>query len=131
MTEQDEEILRLNPEYKRIAKPWGAESIYSANDRFAGKILHIEAGHRLSRQFHRLKDETLVVLRGNLQLELDGRFLTLEPGMSVKIESGVVHRLAASGGNCEVIEFSSPELKDVVRLEDDYGREGTEESPLG
>lgn len=131
MTAQDDYLNTLNPEYRWVAKPWGAEAVFAANSTYAGKILHIADGHRLSKQFHRLKDETLVVLRGFLELELEDKTLNLEPGQSVKIDSGTTHRLKASRGNCEVVEFSSPELRDVVRLEDDYGRAGTEETPLG
>lgn len=91
-------------------------------------------GSRLSLQFHRLKEESLLVIRGKLELYVEGSgSKTLEPGMTAHIPEGTIHRLgAASGcGECEVIEVSTPELQDVVRLEDDYGRGGTEESPLG
>lgn len=115
-------------------KFWGWERLWAQTDRYAAKVLHIMDGKRLSLQFHRLKDETLIVTKGKLELFIEGQgSKTLEPGMSAHIEAGTTHRLgAASGcGECEVIEVSSPELSDVVRLEDDYGREGTEETPLG
>jgi mannose-6-phosphate isomerase-like protein (cupin superfamily) len=113
---------------RRVAKPWGHELIFAENDRYAGKILHLEGGHALSLQYHERKDETLYVLKGELELsvEVDGRMtdIRLKPGDTYRILPGVRHRLRA-GADCDVIEVSSPELDDVVRLEDAYGRAGT------
>ncbi len=113
---------------RRVAKPWGHELIFAENDRYAGKILHLEGGHALSLQYHERKDETLYVLNGELDLsvEVDGRMMDirLKPGDAYRIRPGVRHRLRA-GADCDLVEVSSPELDDVVRLEDAYGRAGT------
>ncbi|MDQ2969903.1 MAG: cupin domain-containing protein [Acidobacteriota bacterium] len=113
---------------RRVAKPWGHELIFAETDRYAGKILHLEGGHALSLQYHERKDETLYVLKGELELsvEVDGRMtdIRLKPGDAYRIRPGVRHRLRA-GADCDLVEVSSPELDDVVRLEDAYGRAGT------
>jgi len=110
---------------RRVEKPWGHEIIYAHTDRYAGKILFIRAGERLSLQYHRRKDETIYVLSGDLDLETetDGKRTTerLSPGEARHIAAGVRHRMIA-GTDCHVAEASSPELDDVVRLEDLYGR---------
>jgi mannose-6-phosphate isomerase-like protein (cupin superfamily) len=115
---------------RKVAKPWGHELIFAENERYAGKVLHLEPGHSLSLQYHERKDETLLVLQGELTLsvEVEGemRDLRLRPGDVHRIRPGVRHRLTAEGP-VEVIEVSSPELDDVVRLEDRYGRAGTKE----
>ncbi len=113
---------------RRVPKPWGHEIVFAENERYAGKILHIEPGHKLSLQYHERKDETLYVLSGEVYLlvEVDGVLTEsrLRPGDSYRIRPGVRHRMRAETG-CDLVEVSSPELDDVVRLEDDYGREGT------
>lgn len=114
---------------RRVPKPWGHELIFAENNRYAGKILHIESGHRLSLQYHERKDETFYVLNGevNLTIEQDGRLreIRLQQGSAYRIPPGVRHRMRAEAGPCDLIEVSSPELDDVVRLEDAYGRAGT------
>ena len=113
---------------RRVPKPWGHEIVFAETERYAGKILHIEPGHRLSLQYHEKKDETLYVLSGEvyLSVEVDGvmRELKLVPGETYRILPGVRHRMRAEA-DCELVEVSTPELTDVVRLEDAYGREGT------
>ena len=113
---------------RRVPKPWGHELIFAETERYAGKILHLEAGHSLSLQYHERKDETLYVLGGNLRLwvEVEGqmREIRMSAGQSYRIGPGVRHRLCADGV-CDLVEVSSPELDDVVRLEDAYGRAGT------
>jgi mannose-6-phosphate isomerase-like protein (cupin superfamily) len=115
---------------RRVPKPWGHELVFAENERYAGKILHIEPGHSLSLQYHERKDETLYVLSGEvyLQVEVEGtmRELKLGPGEGHRIRPGERHRLRAEAA-CEIVEVSSPELDDVVRLEDAYGRAGTTE----
>lgn len=115
---------------RRVPKPWGHEIIFAENERYAGKILHLEAGHSLSLQYHERKDETLYVLSGEvyLSVEVDGvmRELLLKRGQAYRIEPGVRHRMRADRP-CDLVEVSSPELSDVVRLEDAYGRAGTTE----
>jgi mannose-6-phosphate isomerase len=113
---------------RKVPKPWGHELIFAETERYAGKILRIEPGHRLSLQYHERKDETLYVLSGEvyLSIEVEGamREMKLKPGEAWRIQPGVRHRLRAEAA-CELVEVSSPELSDVVRLEDAYGREGT------
>ena len=112
---------------RRVEKPWGFEDIWAETDRYAGKILHVERGKRLSLQLHRRKDETIRVLSGRLELQLEDetgvlRTLILEPGEGRRIEPGRRHRMRAIE-DCDVVEVSTAELDDVVRFEDDYGRE--------
>ena len=112
-----------------VEKPWGWENRFAVTDRYLGKVIHINPGEMLSLQYHQHKDETVYLVRGvmDLQLENDrGAILThrLTPGMSMRIEPGRKHRMAAVE-ECEFFEVSSPEIDDVVRLEDKYGRAGT------
>jgi len=113
---------------RKVPKPWGHELIFAENERYAGKLLVLEAGHRLSLQYHRRKDETIYVLEGEVDLlvDIDGemRELTLRAGDAHRIQPGVRHRMSAKS-RCTLVEVSSPELDDVVRLEDAYGRAGT------
>lgn len=110
---------------KRVEKPWGYELIWAHTDRYVGKILHIEKGESLSYQYHNVKDETIYLLHGLLELEVgteDARSKrTLAPGESFHITPGTRHRMLALE-ECDVLEASTPELDDVVRLEDRYGR---------
>jgi mannose-6-phosphate isomerase-like protein (cupin superfamily) len=113
---------------ERIDKPWGYELIWARTDRYVGKILHIDAGHALSLQYHERKDETLYLLAGTLELELGDdehalQTIALAPGESVHMWPGRRHRLTARTA-CDVLEVSTPELDDVVRLADRYGRVG-------
>ena len=113
---------------RTVPKPWGREVIFAENERYAGKLLYLEAGQCLSLQYHERKDETIYVLEGELLLtvEVDGalRELTLRAGEAHRIQPGVRHRMRAERP-CRILEVSSPELDDVVRLEDAYGRAGT------
>lgn len=115
---------------RTVPKPWGHELIFAENERYAGKLLVLEPGHRLSLQYHERKDETIYVLDGEVQLlvDIEGemRELTLKAGESHRIRPGVRHRMSALV-RCTLVEVSSPELDDVVRLEDAYGRAGTTE----
>ena len=112
----------------RVEKPWGWELWWAHTERYVGKILHIKRGASLSYQFHRKKDETIYVMRGTLELELApgggrrGRH-RLAPGDAVRIRPGDRHRMTAIT-TCDVLEASTPEVDDVVRLEDQYGRVG-------
>ncbi len=109
----------------RVEKPWGYELHWAKTDRYVGKVLHIQAGHALSLQFHRKKDETILLWSGRMRFEIDRgsgpQQLDLEPGHSVHVAPGDVHRMIAVE-DCDVFEVSTPELDDVVRLEDRYGR---------
>lgn len=111
---------------ERVDKPWGYELIWARTDRYVGKILHIAAGEALSLQYHERKDETLYLLDGTLELHLGEerqalQSVILEPGQCVRMWPGRRHRLVARTV-CEVLEVSTPELDDVVRLDDRYGR---------
>jgi mannose-6-phosphate isomerase-like protein (cupin superfamily) len=111
---------------EHVPKPWGHETIWARTGRYAGKILHVRAGESLSLQYHEVKDETVRVLRGRLRLEVgaeDGARSAVElgPGDGWHIPPGTRHRMTALE-DTDVLEVSSPELDDVVRLEDRYGR---------
>ena len=114
---------------KVVSKPWGSERIFAANGRYAGKLISIRRGESLSYQYHRVKEETLHVLSGILGLETESEgkriLLALTPGETFHVTPGTRHRMFAEGGDVLIVEVSSPELDDVVRLEDRYGREGT------
>lgn len=114
----------------RVSKPWGYELIFAHTDRYVGKILHIDAGHSLSRQYHRVKDETLYVSQGKLVLEVGPADQVvrreLGVGSGFRVRPGTIHRFVAEEP-VDLLEVSTPEIDDVVRLEDDYGREGTSE----
>ena len=107
-----------------VDKPWGYERHWALTDRYVGKVLHIRAGHALSLQYHNRKDETILVWSGRLLFETrDGdaaRTREMSAGDRVHVPPGTVHRMTALE-DCDVIEVSTPELDDVVRLEDRYG----------
>lgn len=109
----------------KVDKPWGHELVWARADRYVGKILHVKAGHILSLQYHNFKDETMHVLGGELILRtLDGDTLIARPfraGESVHIPAKLVHQIEAVVDS-DVLEASTPELDDLVRLEDRYGR---------
>ena len=112
-----------------VAKPWGEERVFAECSRYAGKIIVVRAGQTLSYQYHVRKEETLHVLEGTLGLEteVEGKRvkLSLSPGETFHVLPGTRHRMFAGAADCTVVEVSTPELDDVVRLEDRYGREGT------
>src|SRR6266536_2305401 len=103
-------VDRFASEPKKVEKPWGHELIFAVTERYAGKLLHVKAGQSLSLQFHNVKDEAWYILEGRVQLELGA------PGERVRAIEDTT-----------IVEVSTPELDDVVRLEDAYGREGTSE----
>jgi mannose-6-phosphate isomerase-like protein (cupin superfamily) len=113
---------------KRVPKPWGYELIFAKTERYVGKILHIDRGESLSLQYHEIKEETLFVVAGELKLtiEVDGerRELPLRAGEAFHIAPRMIHRMEAIE-DTDIAEVSTPELDDVVRLEDRYGRTGT------
>jgi quercetin dioxygenase-like cupin family protein len=112
-------------EVTRVEKPWGYEVHWAKTDRYVGKIIHINKGHALSLQYHNMKDETIYLLSGKLLFEIDveGALTATEmlPGEAVHVVPRTVHRMTALE-DCDVLEASTPELTDVVRLEDRYGR---------
>jgi len=111
-----------------VPKPWGHETIWAHTDRYVGKILHINAGHSLSVQYHNRKDETVHLLNGELiyrvKLGQELEDMRLTRGQSFRITPGTVHQMEAIT-DCDILEASTAELEDVVRLQDRYGREGT------
>ena len=110
----------------RVEKPWGHELIWAHSGRYVGKVLHVKAGHALSLQYHETKDETIHLLTGRMRFwagpsrdQLEE--VLLEAGDSYRIVPGTVHRMEAVT-DIDILEASTPELDDVVRLEDRYGR---------
>jgi mannose-6-phosphate isomerase len=115
---------------RRVDKPWGYELIWALTDTYCGKVLFVKAGQALSLQFHREKDESWFIQSGRAKLELGdvGQAALLEeivgPGYAFHYGPGTVHRVTALE-DTTILEVSTPQLDDVVRLEDAYGREGT------
>lgn len=111
---------------RRVEKPWGYEIIYAHTDRYVGKILHINAGEALSLQYHERKDETLYLHSGEVLLLVEESGTMTErrlgPGESYRISPFTRHRMIGGPEGCDLLEVSSPEIDDVVRLEDRYGR---------
>ena len=111
---------------KRVDKPWGHEVIWANSDRIAGKILNIKKGHRLSLQYHKKKEEAIYVMAGKLTLVTikneKEEEIVLEAGASHHIYPGDIHRFEANEEDVVLVEVSTPELYDVVRIEDDYKR---------
>ena len=109
----------------RVNKPWGHELIWAKTDRYVGKILHIEAGHVLSLQYHNVKDETIYVLTGEIILRLgQGETLSerrMRVGENLHIAPKQIHQFEAVV-TTDLLEVSTPEIDDVVRLKDRYGR---------
>ena len=113
-------------ELKHVKKPWGYEKIWAHTDKYVGKIISINPGHRLSKQYHQVKDETIHILSGVLRVYMnDLEFMhMMYEGDCLHIEPGTIHRFEAPEGYAPVVllEASTPELDDVVRIEDDYDR---------
>jgi quercetin dioxygenase-like cupin family protein len=118
---------------RRIEKPWGHEIWWARTERYVGKLLHVRKGESLSLQYHQFKDETILIQAGRLLFETAPagqqaglRCLELAPGDVFHITPGTLHRMTGLT-DCDIVEVSTPELDDVVRLEDRYGRAGTSE----
>ena len=121
----------MSHEERRVEKPWGHEVWWARTQRYVGKLLHVKQGHSLSLQYHNVKDETIRVLSGRLLFETkpkdaagEMRRMELVPGDNFHIPPLTLHRMTALE-DTDILEVSTPELDDVVRLEDRYGREGT------
>ena len=112
---------------KRVDKPWGYELHWAHTPRYVGKVLHIDKGHALSLQYHNVKEETILLWSGRMLFEIqEGDILAkkeLGPGDRIHVTPKTVHRMTALE-DCDVFEVSTPELDDVVRIEDRYGRTG-------
>ncbi len=120
------DLDRFSADVIRVEKPWGYEIIFAHTEHYVGKLLFVRAGEQLSLQFHKEKDETIYVHEGKIELEIGepGGPLDTEivgPGHSFRIKPGTVHRWRALEDSA-VLEASTPQLDDVVRLEDRYGR---------
>ena len=114
---------------RRVEKPWGWELVWAETESYVGKLLFVRAGEALSLQYHERKDESWLVQEGRARLELgevggDLESIEIEPGDVFRYRPGTVHRVSAIE-DLLVVEVSTTELDDVVRLEDRYGREGT------
>ena len=116
---------------RRVEKPLGYELWWARTERYVGKILHVRQGESLSLQYHKVKDETIRLQSGRLLLEtgMQGqqeelRRIEMKPGDVFHITPGTLHRMTGIE-DCDILEVSTPELEDVVRLEDRYGRAGT------
>jgi quercetin dioxygenase-like cupin family protein len=111
----------------KVPKPWGYELHWAHTDRYVGKLIHVNKGHALSLQYHNVKDETIFLWSGRLlfEIEVDGQLVAreMQPGEAVHVTPPTVHRMTAID-DCDIFEVSTPELDDVVRLEDRYGRAG-------
>jgi len=123
---EKEEVEILPAGIKKVSKPWGYEIWWAVTDRYVGKVLHIKKGERLSYQYHKVKDETIYLYSGKMELTIEEpdmprKTLTLSPGDSIRIKPLTKHRMLALE-ECEVLEVSTPEVDDLVRLEDKYGR---------
>lgn len=104
-----------------VDKPWGREVWYAHTDRYAGKVLEVEKGHILSLQKHLVKHETMLLQSGRMRFTLNDAVFEWLPGEVVAIPPGNVHRMEALEDSV-ILEVSTPELDDLVRLEDRYGR---------
>lgn len=115
-------------EVTRVEKPWGYELHWARTDRYVGKIIHVNKGHALSLQYHNVKDETIYLWSGKLlfEIEVDGKLVgrEMQPGEAVHVTPKTIHRMTAIEDS-DILEASTPELQDVVRLEDRYGRANT------
>ena len=109
----------------RVEKPWGYELHWAKTDRYVGKVIHVNKGHALSLQYHKVKDETIMLWSGKILFEIEenGQLVSREmlPGESVHVTPPTVHRMTAIEDS-DIMEVSTPELDDVVRLKDLYGR---------
>jgi quercetin dioxygenase-like cupin family protein len=117
-------LVDAKPPY-RVEKPWGYELVWARTDRHVGKILHIDPGQVLSLQYHNRKDETIHVLRGEIifRVQVDGELVErrMREGESYHIRPPTVHQMEAVTA-ADLLEASTPEVDDVVRLKDRYGR---------
>jgi len=122
-------VSRYSVSPRKVEKPWGWELVWAEAEEYVGKLLFVRAGESLSLQYHELKDESWLVREGRARLELgevggELEIVEIAPGDAYRFRPGTVHRVTAIEDTL-VIEVSTPQLSDVVRLEDKYGREDT------
>lgn len=120
--------MHKKEDIKRVDKPWGYELWWAYTDKYVGKILHVKEGECLSYQYHEKKDETVYVLNGKMRLDIEApgeekHESVMQAGEAVRIKPHTKHRFTAIT-DCDLLEASTPEVDDVVRLEDRYGRAG-------
>lgn len=110
---------------EQTEKPWGYEKLWACTSDYVGKILFVKKGHRLSYQYHEKKEETILLIKGLLEIDFEKEGIReqirLRPGENFHVPTGMKHRFIAME-DCQIIEVSTPYLDDVVRLEDEYGR---------
>ncbi len=111
---------------RKVEKPWGYEILFALTPKYAGKLIFVKKGHRLSLQYHKKKDESFYVLEGQAMIEIEGSDGQLiksvaRPGYHIRIPPLIKHRVAAIT-DTTIIEASTPEMDDIQRLEDDYNR---------
>ncbi len=107
---------------KTVIKPWGKEVWIAYTKKYIGKLIFVKKGHRLSKQYHKYKDETLYCDSGKFIMELGRKKFIVKPGQSIRVKPNTVHRIHAKFCDVKIIETSTPHLQDRVRIEDDYGR---------
>jgi mannose-6-phosphate isomerase len=116
----------VSADHTRVEKPWGYEVHWAKTDRYVGKLIHVNKGHALSLQYHNVKDETIYLHSGRLLFDIqEGQGIVqreMSPGERVHITPKTIHRMTALEDS-DIFEVSTPELDDVVRLEDRYGRQ--------
>ncbi len=115
---------------RKTEKPWGFELLFAHTGKYAGKLIYVKQGHRLSLQYHKEKDETLYIYEGKALVEVEGKDGQLvrsevESGYCFRVPPLTKHRLKAIEDTV-IFEVSTPELEDVVRMDDDYGRAGAD-----
>jgi mannose-6-phosphate isomerase len=120
---------RFSVDPRRVEKPWGWELVWAETDAYVGKLLFVRAGQALSLQYHEVKDEAWLVREGRASVELGDvgdelETIEIGPGDALHYPPGTVHRITALDDTL-IVEVSTPHLDDVVRLQDRYGREGT------
>lgn len=106
---------------KQVEKPWGKEEWWAQTEHYVGKLLHVKARERLSLQYHRYKEETMYLLHGEIKMTLDDHVTHMTPGGIVHIPPNTIHRVEAIT-DAVIIEVSTPEVDDIVRIHDDYAR---------
>lgn len=114
-------MIKNKSSTQMISKPWGYEVLFAENDMYVGKILHINKGERLSLQYHNKKHETMYISTGSCKVTRNDKTDMAGPGECFEIRPGMIHRVEAIN-ETEIFEVSTPELDDIIRLEDDYDR---------
>lgn len=115
----------------KIEKPWGYELLWAKTENYMGKYIHINAGYKTSKKYHQVKEETFYVLKGILySYDANGSITRVLPGGHIHVKPHQIHQFGANETSVTLIEVSTPQLYDVIRIEDDYNRVKTEEDEL-